>query len=121
MTHYEQYKERERQIEEAQRTAWLRKDDIAVGDRFLWHTNKIGTCNYATSGSLPKNYMPIEIDWKYESVILIVCKVYEGRNGYGEYQDYLLSEDGKYKTNAIGCINGIIISGVDAFKMERVI
>ena len=86
MTHYEQYKERERQIEDAQRTAWLRKDDIAIGDKFLWHVNKIGACNYATSGSLPKDYMLT--NWEPKTVVLTVRNVYEGRNGYGEYQDY---------------------------------
>lgn len=120
MTHYEKYKERERQIEDAQRTAWLRKDDIAIGDKFLWHINNIGPYKYATSGSLPKDYMPTGNHWKSDTVVMTVCKVCEGRNGYGEFQDYWLSEGGKITNDASGYFNGIIVSGVDAFKMERV-
>lgn len=101
----------------AQQEAWERRTEINVGDRFLWYFGK----THGTSGSLPKKYLSLSDDkCGIGKITMTVCKVYEGKNGHGEYVDYWLSETGEDEKDKFGYFDGIIINGVDAFKMERV-
>ena len=86
-------------------------DKIKIGDAFAWHF----TGGYGTSGKLPREYMPVTEGWEGDRVLRI-CRVYEGRNGYGPFADYWLNSDGVYKGTAKDCL---IINGPDAFKMGR--
>ena len=97
----------------AQLRAHERRDEIKTGDAFAWHF----AGGYGTSGKLPKEYMPVTDRWEGDKVLRI-CRVYEGRNGYGPFVDYWLNLDGVYKGTAKGCL---IINGPDAFKMGRLI
>lgn len=95
----------------AQLKAYENRDKLQIGDAFAWHFAE----GYGTSGKLPRKYMPVSEGWDGDRTLRI-CRVYEGRNGYGPFVDYWLNADGVYKGTAKGCL---IINGPDAFKMGR--
>lgn len=96
----------------AQARAYENRHKIKIGDAFKWHF--IG--DYGTSGQLPPRYMPVSRVFQGDK-IMKVCRVYEGRNGYGPFVDYCLNETGLWYGKMTDCL---IINGPDAFKMERV-
>lgn len=132
MNDYWADKEKEIKRQERQIFAYDHRNDIKVGDRFVW---KIGDCKenrskdsdafgYLTSGRLKQKYMPVHKSGKYwGNQILTVCAVHEGHNGYGPFVDYWLSPSGKIEKDFVGdkIYNGcLVINGPDARKMERV-
>lgn len=95
----------------AQLKAYERRDEIQIGDAFIWRF----AGGYGTSGKLPREYMPVSEGWEGGRTLRI-CRVYEGRNSYGSFVDYWLNADGVYRGTAKDCL---IINGPDAFKMGR--
>lgn len=95
----------------AQLRAYEHRYEIETGDAFAWSFVE----GYGTSGKLPKHYMAVSEGWEGDQVLRI-CRVYEGRNGYGPFVDYWLNLDGIYKGTTEGCL---IVNGPDAFKMGR--
>lgn len=98
--------------------AYENRNQIKVGDTFLWKKRKKG---YISSGTLDCEYMHIIDGGRYDiesEAVLTVCNVYEGQNGWGNFVDYWLTSDriltGEYKPK-----DCIIINGPDAFKMQR--
>lgn len=91
--------------------AYENRERIQVGDAFVWHCYD----GYGTSGDLPEHY--IRTSYGYEGdMVLRICHVCEGRNGYGPFVDYYLNLTGVYDRVPAHCL---IINGPDAFKMER--
>lgn len=95
--------------------AYRDRNQIKVGDKFLWDfRDYLGTI-YGTSGTLKKQYMPVSI-YKIGKSEMTVIAVQTGTNGYGEFVDYILTDNIMYDGRGWT----IRVNGADAFKMERV-
>ena len=109
-----------------QKIAWNKRDQIKVGDAFLWHgelqfedLHKKRKNYTVRSGDLPEGYISTDEFEADGDIVLKVCRVYEGVNGYGNYVDYWLNPSGKCVDNDRAKSGAIIINGFDAQKMER--
>lgn len=103
--------------------AYQKRDEIKVGDKFLWHFRKDKSekayFGFGTSGTLGADYMATD-NSKEGDIVVTVIAVYEGRNYYGSFVDYWLNESGQFTGKFNQKENkAIIINGVDAFRMER--
>ena len=107
-----------------QRNAWKKRDNICVGDKFVWHFKEFGSADgrtyvYGTSGKLPKKYMLASDRWGLGRVVMEICRVYHGENGYGPFVDYWMVPEGRVDDWYGEPIDCMIINGHDAFKMMR--